>query len=73
MKTNTVSRRFNVEIYYNDGTSKKYFNVEWLGGNSEAIILSKDKKTWYFMKVHIKYIMREEAQSHSDDERRQLT
>lgn len=32
----------------------------------DQIILSKNKKTWYFMKSHIKYIMREETEAHDE-------
>lgn len=62
MSYNLIPKCVDVEIYYDDGTSQKYFNVEWSGGNSQYIVLSKDKKTWYIMKAHIKYIMREEVE-----------
>jgi hypothetical protein len=51
-------RCFDVEIYYNDGTDQKYFNVEWIGGNDECIILSKDENDWYIFKQAVKYIKR---------------
>lgn len=51
-------RYFDVEIYYNDGTEQKYFNVEWIGGTDECIILSKDESEWYILKQAVKYIKR---------------
>lgn len=55
-----------VEIYFTDGTFQKYFDVLWVRGTEDQIILSKNKKTWYFMKSHIKYIMREETKAHDE-------
>lgn len=51
-------RFFDVEIYYNDGTDQKYFNVEWIGGTDECIILSKGESKWYILKQVVKYIKR---------------
>lgn len=51
-------RFFDVEIYYNDGTEQKYFNVEWIGGTDEFIILSKGESKWYILKRAVKYIKR---------------
>lgn len=53
-----ASRYFDVEIYYNDGTDQKYFNVEWIGGTDECIILSKGESEWYIHKRAVKYIKR---------------
>lgn len=53
-----VPRCFDVEIYYNDGTSQKYFDVEWIGGTDDCIILSKDESEWYILKRAVKYIKR---------------
>lgn len=53
-----VPRYFDVEIYYNDGTEQKYFNVEWIGGTDDCIILSKDEREWYILKQSVKYIKR---------------
>jgi hypothetical protein len=47
-----------VEIYYNDGTKQKYFNVEWIGGTGECIILSKGEINWYIFKQAVKYVKR---------------
>lgn len=53
-----VPRFFDVEIYYNDGTDQKYFNVEWIGGTDDCIILSKGESEWYILKQAVKYIKR---------------
>lgn len=53
-----LPRYYDVEIYYNDGTSQKYFNVEWIGGTDECIILSKGESEWYIIKRAVKYIKR---------------
>ena len=53
-----VSRCFDVEIYYNDGTEQKYFNVEWIGSDDECIIFSKDESDWYILKRAVKYVKR---------------
>lgn len=53
-----VPKYFDVEIYYNDGTSQKYFDVEWIGGTGECIILSKGESEWYILKQTVKYIKR---------------
>lgn len=53
-----VPRYFDVEIYYNDGTDQKYFNVKWIGGSDEWIIFSKGESDWYILKQAVKYIKR---------------
>ena len=53
-----VPKYSDVEIYYNDGTSQKYFSVEWIGGTDECIILSKGESEWYIHKRAVKYIKR---------------
>ena len=53
-----VPRYFDVEIYYNDGTEQKYFNVEWIGDTGECIILSKGESEWHILKRAVKYIKR---------------
>lgn len=53
-----VPRYFDVEIYYNDGTNQKYFNIEWIGGDDDCIILSKNKYEWYIFKQAVKCINR---------------
>lgn len=53
-----VPRYYDVEIYYNDGTEQKYFNVEWIGGTDEFIIFSKDESEWHILKRAVKYIKR---------------
>lgn len=53
-----VPRQFDVEIYYNDGTDQKYFDVEWIGGTDDCIILSKGESEWYILKQAVKYIKR---------------
>ena len=53
-----VPKYFDVEIHYNDGTEQKYFNVEWIGGNDECIILSRDESDWHIFKQAVKYVKR---------------
>lgn len=53
-----VPRFYDVEIYYNDGTAQKFSNVEWIGGDDECIILSKNGTEQYIFKQAVKYINR---------------
>lgn len=61
-----IPRYFDVEIYYNDGTDQKYFNVEWIGGTDECIILSKGESEWYISKQAVKYIKRTHVDSEGE-------